>query len=182
MLSEIEQIRRRLGQAEMIFDELDEEDLRPQYFWQILACGPIHLDSIPPFLIDLEVEIDRHNRNFALRTAHCPRKYADERILSVAARIMLLHYIEHHYGSLDNEAKALDKAVAAVKNKQKGVMPRSRAIMQARNEAPPEVKLYASDEFYLAKKFRKNIDHYLLHASDRIFDEEFPVTRVVPLY
>lgn len=182
MPSENEQSRRRLGQIETLIHGVDEEDLRPQYMWQIYACGPIHSNSIPPFLIDLTVEMDRHNRKYAYRTRHCPPKFSHERILTRAAHIMLLDYIERHYGSLDKEAVALDKAVEAVENNQKGVMPRSQAIRHAINEAPPKIKKYVNDEFYLAKKFKKNTDHYLIHASDRIFDEEFPVTRVLPLY
>ena len=98
MVSETEKIRRHLDHIEKLLKKLDQEDLRPLLMWQILACGPIHPDSIPPFLIDLAIEMDRHDREFATRTKVRPKNYADERILTVVARIMLLHYIEHHDG------------------------------------------------------------------------------------
>ncbi len=175
MVSEIEKIRRYLAQIEKLLQELDQEDLRPLFMWQILACGPMHSDSIPPFLSDFALEMDRHDRDFAFRTAHRPPNFADERILTVAARIMLLHYIKHHDGWLD-------EAVDAIENKEKGVMPRSRAIEEARQQAPRTVKRYASSERHLAIKFRKDPDKYLLPAAERIFDEECPVRVEVPLY
>ncbi len=96
MVSETEKIRRHLDHIEKLLKKLDQEDLRPLLMWQILACGPIHPDSIPPFLIYFALEMDRHDRKFAFRTKGRPPNYADERILTVAARIMLWDYIENH--------------------------------------------------------------------------------------
>lgn len=175
IVTDSEKIRHCLSRIEDLLQQMDKDDLRPALMWQILACGPLHLDSMPPFLIDLEVEMDRHDRKFAFRTGHCPPKFSDERILTRAAHIILLHYIEHHDGWLD-------EAIEAIDNKENDVMPVSRAIEQAKNQAPITVKLYASSENYLATKFRKDPDKYLLPAAERIFDEECPVKHVLPLY
>ena len=176
MKSESEKIRRHLANIEKLFHELDQEDLRPQLMWQILACGPIHPDSIPPFLIDFAIEMDRHDREFAFRTKGRPPNYADERILTVAARIMLWDYIGKH----DDEW--LDEAILAIENKQKDVMPRIHAIRRARDQAPGAVRKLSSGEKKLADKFRKYRDKYVLTAAERIFDEESPVRVEVPLY
>ena len=125
---------------------------------QVEIIRAIHLDSIPPFLIDFALEMDRHDRKFAFRTKGRPPNYADERILTVAARIMLWDYIEKH----DDEW--LDEAMLAIEDKQKDVMPRIHAIRRARDQAPPTVKKYASDEKRLAEKFRKYRDKYVLTA------------------
>jgi len=176
MVSEIGKIRRHLAHIEKLIQGLDQEDLRPLLMWQILACGPIHLDSIPPFLIDLAIEMDRHDRKFAFRTGHRPPNYADERILTVAARIMLWDYIGKH----DDEC--FDEAILAIENKQKDVMPRIHAIRRARDQAPRTVRKYASDEKTLTVKFRKNLDKYVLPAAERIFGGEYPMRVEVPLY
>ena len=176
MKSESEKIRRHLAKIEKLLHELDQEDLRPQLMWQILACGPMHPDSIPPFLIDLAIEMDRHDREFAFRTKGRPPNYADERILTVAARIMLWDYIGKH----DDEW--LDEAILAIENKQKDVMRRIHAIRRARDQAPRTVRKYASGEKILAAKFRKHLDKYVLTAAERIFDEESPVKHELPLY
>lgn len=203
--TDTEKLSLRLRRVEQLLHEFDSDDLRPQFMRQILAHGPIYKDSIPRPLADLAEEMSRENFQYAQPVSHRPPKHSDELVLKIAARIMLLSFIEHldeeldkikDYGGdgdetkdfdeelaeIDNSTEWLDRAIESIFDRNKGIITMNSAIHQAKANAPTSIRKRSSSEEHLATKFREEKERFVMLAAEEIMEDEVPMVISRPNY